>query len=165
VPLQRLSIIHHFQLHLHTKIIYALKMTTTAGIRKASLWLIPPKDSALSKSLATIINQTLPSLFPEALPPNFAPHITLTSDIIPADVANPRQWLDQLQLPDLSGLKITIGELHVGEIVFQKLIQLCDKTEALCELAAACRRAGTGEEEGVVREWIDKNYRPHLSLM
>ncbi len=141
-------------------------MTSSERITKSSLWLIPPKDSALTKVIHNLINQTLPSsLFPEASLPNFAPHITLTADTVPADLSNPQEWLQQLSLSHISGLKIAIGELHVGDIFFQKMIQLCGKSEALRALAGTCRRAGTGEEEAEVEKWIEENYRPHLSLM
>jgi hypothetical protein len=119
----------------------------------------------LHKALTTLITQTLPSLFPEALPPTFAPHITLSADTVSAALANPQEWLNQLQLSDVSGLQVTIGELEVGSIFFQKLIQLCEKTEHMCELAATCRRAGMGEGESEGREWAEGSWRPHCSLV
>ena len=140
-------------------------MNISERTTRSSLWLVPPKDCQLHKALSTLINQTLLPLFPEALPPTFAPHITLSADTVSADIANPQEWINQLQLPDVSGLKITIGELEVGSIFFQRLIQLCEKTVPMCDLAATCRMAGMGEGEAEAREWTEGSWRPHCSLL
>ena len=132
----------------------------------SSLWLVPPSDSALNKTISKLINETLPPLFPEALPPQFVPHLTLTASTIPTPSA-PEDWLLQLQLllPDLSNLAIEVGELHVGDIYFQKLIQLCDKTPELCQLATKCRVFGTGDHIVETKKWVEGNYKPHVSLV
>lgn len=140
-------------------------MATSGRIERDSLWLIPPKDSQLYKTLLALIIQVLPPLFPEALPPNFTPHITLTADTVLTDLANPQEWLGKIQLQDRNGLKVNIENLEIGNIFFQKVIQLCEKTRPLCELAATCRNAGTGESEEETKEWVERNWRPHCSLV
>ena len=139
-------------------------MASSSGTSGSSLWLIPP-EGPLKEAMSQLINSTLPQLFAASSPPNFSPHITISASTIPADLPDPQEWLDSLPLPELSGLKLRVGELEVGDIVFQKLIQLCEKNEALCELAATCRSAGTGESVGEAREWIESNCKPHVSLM
>lgn len=131
---------------------------------KSSLWLVPPPETALNKTISKLINETLPPLFPEALPPHFEPHLTITASTIPTP-SKPQEWLDQLSIPDLDGLSVKIGDLHVGDIFFQKLIQLCDKSRQLCELATACRAAGTGESTEITKSFIEENYMPHVSLV
>ena len=140
-------------------------MANAERITRSSLWLVPPKHSQLHEALSALINQTIPVLFPDALLPNFAPHITLSADTVPNGLADPQEWLDQLELPDLNKLKITIGDLEVGSIFFQKLIQLCEKTGPMCDLSARCRQSGTQQGGGPVREWVEKNWRPHCSLV
>lgn len=130
-----------------------------------SLWLLPPEDSELFKALQSLIHTSMPSLYPISIPPRFSPHVTLTANTIPKDWAEsqPRNWLEKLQLPE-DDLKVTIQNVHVGEIFFQKLIMLCEKTAQLCDLAATCRAVGD-EIRKDAREWIDQYYKPHCSLM
>lgn len=132
----------------------------------SSLWLVPPESSDLYKALHTLIFTSIPSLFPIALPPRFTPHITLTADTISpdAELSQPQKWLDSLKLGNLSELKMSIGEVAVGEMFFQKLVLLCEKTPELLDLAAHCRGIATGNVEDA-REWVRENYRPHCSLL
>lgn len=142
-------------------------MSSSEGKTRYSLWLVPPEDTPLDKSITKVIHYTLPPIFPEveAMPSSLGPHITLKANPIlgPSD-SSPQAWLDQLRLPDLSKLRIRLGELHVGEVFFQKLIQKCDTTPELCELAAVCRAAGTGATQEDELKWIEENFKPHLSL-
>ena len=132
----------------------------------SSLWLVPPEDSELYKTIHSLILTSIPSLYPIAIPPQFVPHISLTVDTIAPDseLPQPQKWLDRLKLGDLSKLKISIGEVDVGKIFFQKLTMLCERTPELLELAAHCRGVATGnvdEADG----WVKQNYKPHCSLM
>ncbi|KAF4549522.1 Cyclic phosphodiesterase-like protein [Elsinoe fawcettii] len=63
----------------------------------SSLWLIPPKD-AFNRAMQTQITSMVPMRFAEK-PPNFIPHITLTSHI-KASLHEPdaQAWLDSLEL-------------------------------------------------------------------
>lgn len=126
----------------------------------SSLWLLPPATSTLTKTLQTLISSSIPSLFPTTSPPppDFIPHITLTSHITPTP-SDPQAWLDKLSLPDLEAVVI----LHpvVGEIYFQKLTLACAKSKGLTALAKACREQAVGDDADAFAE----GYYPHLSLM
>ncbi|KAK3696550.1 hypothetical protein LTR37_017892 [Vermiconidia calcicola] len=132
----------------------------------SSLWLVPPEDSQLYKAIDQLIKTTIPSLYPIAIPPQFTPHITLTADTLSAgsEEEAPQQRLDDLNLSGLDNFKVTIGEVTVGSIFFQKLTMQCKRTPGLCKLAAYCRGVGLQNEQEA-REWVEKEYRPHASLM
>ena len=131
----------------------------------SSLWLTPTPNNPLHKTLTTLITTSIPALYPIAIPPRFSPHVTLTADTI-TNEKDPQTWLDNLQLPDTTAdLEVRVKEAQVGEIFFRKLKLRCEKTDALRELAGACRRAGTAEGEREVEEWVRGVYEPHLSLM
>ena len=130
----------------------------------SSLWLVPPPDSALHKTISTLITSTIPSLYPIALPPRFSPHLTLTADTVKSSSDDPQKWLDGLDLP-VEKLEIRVKEPQVGQIFFRKLTLRCEKDDALKGLAAACRRAGTGAGAEEVRRWVEEVYAPHVSLM
>lgn len=133
----------------------------------SSLWLVPSQNSSLYKAIHTLITDSIPSVFPTANAPLFTPHITLTANTISSESSSSefQQWLDNIALPSINDIEITINAIEIGEIFFQKLIMLCDKSWQLCTLAAACRSAGTGHSLERSREWIGENYRPHCSLM
>lgn len=141
-------------------------MANTLRSEGYSLWLVPAPSSSLFTTVQTLIHTSIPSAYPDIVPPRFSPHVTLTGGTIhlQPDV-DPGRWLQSFELTVTKDpLKVIVRELHVGDIFFQKLIMLCEKSDALCELAAYCRTRALGNEDGV-KEWIKENYRPHCSLM
>jgi hypothetical protein len=130
-----------------------------------SLWLVPPENSPLSKSISKLINKALPPIFPEVLLPTFGPHVTLKGNPVLEPASDPQAWLDALQLSGLDRLCVSAGELHVGNSAFNKLSQLCKKMPELWHLAATCRAAGTGAAYETERRWIEENWKPHVSLI
>ena len=151
----------------------------------SSLWLVPPEDSTLYQTLQALIQTGVPALYPIALPVHFTPHVTLTADTLqspwPSSPYAAQAWLDNLPLSDeqVQNSHITLHEVAVGEIFFRKLAINCETTPALVNLAARCRarallrERGGGEaslddneeEEKTARDWVEKNYAPHCSLM
>lgn len=126
----------------------------------SSLWLIPPSHSSLNQTLQSLISTSIPSLFPASQPPEFIPHITLTSHIPATNTSSdPQTWLDNLTLPKLS--EVRIEEPKVGEIFFQKLTLACAKSRGLTALAKACREQAVGDDA----DTFAGNYYPHASLM
>ncbi|KAK3615621.1 hypothetical protein LTR56_026479 [Elasticomyces elasticus] len=134
----------------------------------SSLWLVPPEDSELYKAIDNLVNQRLPSIYTNASPKRFSPHVTLTSDTI-SDYADPQEWLDSISLPRedaLASLVVTIKDVQVGKPFFRKLTMACTKTVELCGLAGHCRVAGVeGVEQEAADKWVDESYSPHCSLM
>ncbi|KAI6799124.1 hypothetical protein KC332_g16459 [Hortaea werneckii] len=155
----------------------------------SSLWLVPPKDSALYKTCHQLITTHIPSIFFSALaqPVPFTPHVTLTADTVPSDLfpdstdpaISAQKWLDSIDLPPPSttqeGLKVKIQNVQVEGPFFRKLTLRCEKSSQLCELAGRCRAhhggkegmvGGEHDEEGEeVEKWVRESYAPHLSLM
>ncbi|KAK5734873.1 hypothetical protein LTR17_008645 [Elasticomyces elasticus] len=122
----------------------------------SSLWLVPPEDSDLYKTIDNLVNQRIPSIYTNASPKCFSPHVTLTSDTI-SDYDDPQEWLDSISLPrdDTSAsLVVTIKDVQVGTPFFRKLTMTCSKTVELCDLALHCRMAGV---EGVEQEVADNS--------
>ncbi|KAK5690297.1 hypothetical protein LTR17_025989 [Elasticomyces elasticus] len=122
----------------------------------SSLWLVPPEDSDLYKAIDNLVIQRLPSIYTNASPKRFSPHVTLTSDTI-SDYADPQEWLDSISLPRddaLASLVVTIKDVQVGKPFFKKLTMACSKTVELCDLAVHCRLAGV---EGVEQEAADNS--------
>lgn len=144
-----------------------LSMADSVRDEGYSLWLIPPESSSLFEALQELIEFAIPSIYPGTLTPSFTPHVTLTAGMIDPELVgqDPQAWLDNLAVPrSTSNLKVTISELHIGSIFFQKLIMLCEKSSELCDFAMFCRALGTMEEESA-NDWVQENYRPHCSLM
>ena len=144
----------------------------------SSLWLVPPPDSALYAALSTLITTSIPSIYPNANPFTFHPHITLTADTVAAPSSTSKgptpeeiqQWLDGLDLPSTTtiNLNVQIKEPQVGTPFFRKLTLRCENTSELKALAAACRKkagSGTGFGEEEVQCWVEVEYGPHASLM
>lgn len=165
----------------------AIKQTIMPG---SSLWLVPPEDSELYRTLHALILHDIPSLFHDSsstsssssppTPPAFTPHVTLTADTVLASAssADPQAWLDGLSLPTTatvaaSPLRVKLRQCDAGKIFYRKLTLLCERTEALADLAAHCRAARFGEPQATTTSekvaeaaaWIAENYTPHLSLM
>ena len=131
-----------------------------------SLWLVPPEDSELYKAIHSLIFTSIPALFPIAIPPEFTPHVSLTTDTISPDalLLKPQAWLDELQLGSLSKLRLIIGEVEVRELFFEKLVLACEQAPEMSELAAQCRAVATGNIKDA-QAWVKQNYKPHCSLL
>ena len=135
-----------------------------------SLWLRPPPDTPLANALQALITSTIPSLFPFAATHNFIPHITLTSGL-PQETqlpGNPRAYLAYLGLPPCPD-KITIQSAEAGDPFFKKLTIRIEQSDELAKLAEVCRANGVligdGQAQSKAKEWVDREYKPHLSLM
>jgi 2',3'-cyclic-nucleotide 3'-phosphodiesterase len=133
----------------------------------SSLWLVPPEDSELYKTIHELIINKIPPLYPNASPPKFTPHVTLTSDLTSDHQPEAQQWLDSIALPEsVSSMKVTIRHVAVGSIYYQKLTMRCDKTAELCDLAATCRAGGVDDVDSQqAQRWAKEKYGPHCSLM
>ncbi|KAK4560574.1 hypothetical protein LTR86_005771 [Recurvomyces mirabilis] len=132
----------------------------------SSLWLVPPEESELYKAIHHLILQNVPAIFPDTTLPQFAPHVTLTSDTT-SDQEDPQEWLDNSTLPDsVERLRVRIEQLDDGKIFFQSLIMKCEKSVELCELAVHCRVAGVKDTDSKTAEtWVQERFVPHCSLM
>lgn len=133
----------------------------------SSLWLVPPEISPLTTTIQNLI-ATLPSLFPSAQTEHFVPHLTLTSDIFLPDDSSPQAWLDSLSIPATTNLCILLRAPEVGQTKFKKITLRSEKTAELCVLAGACRAAGQGlggRDEKGVKEWEERDFAPHVSLL
>lgn len=134
----------------------------------ASLWLVPPPSSDIDEILSTLITRTVPNRFPElgAAPPNFPPHLTLTSDIAPEVVGdNPQAWLDGLSISLTESPSVNLQSLDIGQPFFKKLT-LSSKKAPLQELAVQARAAAVEDgDEGAAMEWFGEKYAPHVSLL
>jgi hypothetical protein len=129
-----------------------------------SLWLVPPGDSEIYVVLADIIAHIVPSvLAAEESPPQFEPHLTLTSHIPSSSITltgdDPQTWLDKIDLPAISAaVDVDFQGLATGDSFFKKLFIQCKRSESLLSLAAACRK-----HSGV--KFNEAWYEPHVSLL
>ena len=133
----------------------------------ASLWLVPPKDSQLDLLLSHLIKKTVPKHFPELIcPPDFLPHLTLTSDI-PVELVSkePQAWLDGLLLTLEDPPRVIFQSLDVGEAFFKKLT-LSAARGPLYEIATQIRAAAVANGDAEAAEqWARDVYAPHVSLL
>ena len=143
-------------------------ITHTGGIKMPglSLWLVPPEASDLYETVYSLIVEEVPAIYPNATPPHFTPHVTLTADTV-SDQDHPQFWLDSITLPEsVQGLNVSIEQLDAGKIFFQSLIMKCEKSAGLCELALHCRVAGAEDTNARAAEmWVQEGFVPHCSLM
>ncbi|EXJ54041.1 hypothetical protein A1O7_09378 [Cladophialophora yegresii CBS 114405] len=139
----------------------------------SSLWLIAPHDDhAFNKSLKDLIGTTLPSNFPHAPKNTFIPHVTVTSEIDPANTyeksSSPQEWLDGLTLPEFQKEKnevvIELEQLEAGEPFFKKVTLRAKKDANLVKFASKCREQGLLLSENEAQKWAENEYLPHLSL-
>ncbi|KAF2145531.1 uncharacterized protein K452DRAFT_355968 [Aplosporella prunicola CBS 121167] len=142
-----------------------------------SLWLVPPEGSAISTTLSTLISEILPKHFPDASPPTFVPHVTLTSDIAPSvfspaldesqQKSDAQAWIDQLpNIPKGGDVVVKFQALDVGEAFVKKLTLRVEKG-GVKELAFRARMYGV-EKGGAphnAEEWVKNSYGPHNSLV
>ncbi|KAK3349565.1 2',3'-cyclic-nucleotide 3'-phosphodiesterase [Lasiosphaeria hispida] len=144
-----------------------------------SLWLLPPPAHPLHATLTALISHTLPALLPlestaATLGPHFfAPHLTLTSDILPATYgAGPQAWLDSLPFPAGEEVQVRFGRVVTGD-VFVRRCYVKVGMDGVRGLARVARGygvygAGPGEEEQKTEEWLgawEKEFGPHVSLV
>ncbi|KAF2706713.1 2, 3 cyclic phosphodiesterase [Pleomassaria siparia CBS 279.74] len=129
----------------------------------SSLWLLPPSDHPLDATLTNLINSTSTRFNSPHL---FVPHVTLTVDINPATYATePQAWLNSLILPDRGNVKVQLGELQSDDFFFKKLYFNVGK-HGVGDLAKVARMKVNGfEEEETANMWVEKEYKPHLSLL
>ena len=133
----------------------------------ASLWLVPPSNSEIDEILSTLIAKTVPKRFPELdAPPNFPPHLTLTSDIAPEFMSeNPQEWLDGLPVSVIQPPSVNLQSLDIGQQYFKKLT-LSSKKAPLQDLAVQARAAAVEDgDEVAATQWFGENYAPHVSLL
>lgn len=141
----------------------------------ASLWLLPPsKDHPFANSLTKLITETVPSNYPDAQAPSFPGHVTLTPSFEAADTYRvPEQaqpWLDGLRLPDTPQNEkdeaiIEFMELEAGDPFFRKLTLRARQQDSLLNLAATVYAQVHVSNEEEARQWAQKDFAPHLSLM
>ncbi|KAJ8109043.1 hypothetical protein OPT61_g7743 [Boeremia exigua] len=131
----------------------------------SSLWLLPPEAHPVNERLVSLIKRTASHFGSLDL---FIPHITLTSDLVPASSygSEPQQWLESLQLPTGGDVRVEFEKLDSEDVYFRKLYIKCKKTTGLKDLAAVCRKqvANHGDEE-TARKWSEETYNPHVSLL
>ncbi|KAI9792860.1 MAG: hypothetical protein M1835_007618 [Candelina submexicana] len=131
-----------------------------------SLWLVPPATHPIHNVLSNLITTQIPSVpGVTPLPPNFPPHITLTTGI-PQNLADPQRWLDNIDLGNATQTKVRLLQLDTEDRYFKK-VTLRVETAGVQGLASRLRMVKNhllgkstkdADEEG-------KTYSPHLSLM
>ncbi|KAK9359871.1 2',3'-cyclic-nucleotide 3'-phosphodiesterase [Lipomyces starkeyi] len=136
-----------------------------------SLWLSPPPSSPIYNALESLIAQLSDDLFGGAAP-NFAPHITLTSDI-PLD-ADPDAVIEYAASTIEQKLKFDVTHVAYGPAYFKKIFLRIAKTPELVRLAGESRRkyvylaaedVRADFAAVTAREWEVNEYDPHLSLV
>lgn len=131
-----------------------------------SLWLVPAQGSQVDRNVAKLISTTVPSVLPAlGNVPNFAPHLTITSQVPPGRVKDkPQEWLDALDLSKINTVHVRFESLESEDKFFKRLIIRCETDPALLELAVQCRAQGVESgDETKARKWIE-DYDPHCSL-
>lgn len=141
----------------------------------ASLWLLPPStDHPFSKSLANLITNTVPTNFPDAHPPDFSGHVTLTPTFDASSTyKTPEQaqsWLDALNLPatpqtEKEEAVIEFMELEADDAFFRKITLRARLDSNLLNLASTIYSQVHTSDEAAAQQWAQKEYAPHLSLM
>ncbi|KAH7021027.1 2',3'-cyclic-nucleotide 3'-phosphodiesterase [Microdochium trichocladiopsis] len=108
----------------------------------SSLWLIPPESHPLHGTITSLIASVLPSNFPTEAggdggtsPVLFAPHMTLTSEILPStyggdsgpsekereeEKQRAQEWLDTLPLPPASHVRVRLESVDTQDIFFRR---------------------------------------------
>ncbi|KAF2774087.1 hypothetical protein EJ03DRAFT_264026, partial [Teratosphaeria nubilosa] len=111
-----------------------------------SLWLVPPKNTPFTKTTQDLI----------------------PTNLLPADP--PQAWLDALHLPpafqkERNEVVLELDALHAADEFYRKLHVAVSPDANLRKLAAVVRAQvvpATSEEEA--RSWVEREFRPHLSL-
>lgn len=131
----------------------------------ASLWLVPPSGSKVEQILSNLITNVVPSKFPDlGSPPDFPPHLTLTSDV-PQDLIeqDPQSWLDSLSITLTEAPSVEFQSLDIGQQFFKKLTLGVSKGP-LQSLAAQLRGVVIDDETSA-KQWAEAVYAPHVSLL
>lgn len=131
----------------------------------SSLWLLPPEAHPLNQVLVALIERTASRFGSSDL---FIPHITLTSDLVPASTygSEPQQWLDSLDLTAGPQVQVEFDKLDSEDVYFRKLYIKCNKTAGLKDLATVCRmHVADHQDEKTARKWAEESYNPHVSLL
>ena len=135
----------------------------------SSLWLLPPRASAIEKKLTELTQKTFPSAFSYAKPfPIMYPHVTLTSYISDSitDREDREKWLDSLPLKVKKPPVVQIQVLDIGDIVVQKCTLRVAKEGSLMDLAVRIRAAAAeGDDQEAAKKWAAITYRPHVSML
>lgn len=131
-----------------------------AGEPGLSLWLVPPEGSDAYKVLTKAITEIVPGEIDASdIAPKFEPHITLASRISRQSItSDPQEWLDGIELPEISSVEVKWHELAVGDTYHKRLFVRCKRSDSLLQLASSCRAfssANVGEAQ----------YDPHVSLL
>ncbi|POS70284.1 2',3'-cyclic-nucleotide 3'-phosphodiesterase [Diaporthe helianthi] len=139
----------------------------------SSLWLTPPPSHPLHETITKLIETALPAQFPDASPrpPNFAPHLTLTSGIDPSIYGDePQKWLDSIPFPTASKVAVRFERVKTQDFFFRKCYLKCEFDGAK-DVAAISRARGVEGEDQVgpktqawLSEWREA-FGPHVSLM
>ena len=130
----------------------------------SSLWLLPPEDSPLNATLATLIEKT--SLRFDSTH-RFLPHVTLTSNISPSVYGkDPQSWLDKLSFQSIESTAVIFMELASEDVFVRKLYIKCTKGDSIQKLATSCRQSVDGYGDYTkANQWTASEYNPHLSLL
>ena len=128
----------------------------------SSLWLLPPASHPLTSKFTSLIASTSAHF---SSPHLFLPHITLTIDIPPTSHSDPQAFLNSFEFPNAQDVIVKLEHLQSEPVFFKKLYINVAKL-GIKELARVARSAVDGfEEEGKAREWVEEDYKPHLSLL
>lgn len=135
------------------------KRASKAGDPGLSLWLIPPENNDIYKALKNAIDHQVPDALGLSNTPRFEPHVTLTSRIPKESVGtDPQKWLDEMNLPSISGVEVEFQELANGDAFFKKLFIRCGRSESLLRLASTCRVFSSAKID-------EAQYDPHVSIL
>lgn len=129
-----------------------------------SLWLSPKPGSVIDETLQSTIDG-LKSLFPQA--PSFAPHITITSDIIVSS-AQPQLHIDSIlnravvAARSVPRLDVVIGQVKYGNRFFKKVYFQAMQTPELVSLAMVSREEFVllPRQRSLLREKYTKGSEP-----
>jgi 2',3'-cyclic-nucleotide 3'-phosphodiesterase len=129
----------------------------------SSLWLLLPSNHPLQPVFETLIKKTSAHFNSPHL---FIPHVTLTSNIDPSSYEpNPQKWINDLEFPASQDVVVRFQNLQ-SEYIFVKKLYVQVEKPGLEKLARIARTAvsGYGDLE-TAKTWVDREYRPHLSLL
>jgi len=134
--------------------------TSSAGDPGFSLWLIPPEDSHAYDVLTRAINDIVPyEMRASGSAPKFEPHITLASRIPRQSItSDPQEWLDGIDLSDISSVEVWWHELAIGDAFHKRLFVRCKRSDSLLQLASNCRAFSSANID-------EAQYDPHVSLL
>ena len=129
---------------------------------------MPPPNSKAYAATSNAISNTMPTILPDLKPlPDFAPHVTLTSEVPPSLVeSDPQKWLDELELKHCEDVHVRFKSLVTEDKFFKRLFIRCEKDPGLFCVAKSCRKWGVeGGDHAKAGKWLNGSYDPHCSLM